>query len=128
MKSIIAHIGVYVSDIEKVKDFYVKYFNGSANQKYVNNSGFQSYFITFDSGVRLEIMAHKNLMVRNNMDKVNGYSHIAFSLGSEENVKKLTELLMADGYLLLSPLRRTGDGYFESCVADPEGNRVEITV
>lgn len=128
MKAFITHCAVYVSNLEKVKDFYVKYFGGKANDKYVNAKGFQSYFITFDSGVRLEIMAHENLEVRSVLDKVNGYHHIAFSVGSEENVERLTEELVKDGYTLASPVRRTGDGYYESCILDPEGNRVEITV
>lgn len=35
---------------------------------------------------------------------------------------------MAGGYPVVSGPRRTGDGYYESCVLDPGGNRVEITV
>ena len=62
------------------------------------------------------------------MDKVNGFSHIAFAVGSDEKVREITDILVKDGYELLSPVRVTGDGYYESCIADPEGNRVEITV
>jgi lactoylglutathione lyase len=29
--------------------------------------------------------------------------------------------------LLLGEPRRTGDGYYESVILDPEGNRIEIT-
>ena len=50
-----------------------------------------------------------------------------FSVGTSEKVIELTEKIVSDGYKLLSPPRRTGDGYFESCIADPDGNRVEIT-
>ncbi len=128
MKSYITHVALYVKDIERARAFYVKYFDGKSNDKYINSKGFQSYFITFSSGARMEIMAHNELVLRENMDKVNGWSHIAFSVGSEENVRILTEKIVADGYELLSPVRRTGDGYYESCVSDPEGNRVEITV
>ena len=39
----------------------------------------------------------------------------------------LTERLRADGYLVLDGPRRTGDGYYESAIADPDGNRIEIT-
>jgi lactoylglutathione lyase len=35
--------------------------------------------------------------------------------------------LIIDGYKCVSDPRRTGDGYFESVVLDPEGNRVEIS-
>ncbi len=128
MKSYITHVALYVKDIERARAFYEKYFDGKSNDKYINSKGFQSYFITFSSGARMEIMAHNELVLRENMDKVNGWSHIAFSVGSEENVRILTEEIVADGYELLSPVRHTGDGYYESCVSDPEGNRVEITV
>lgn len=128
MNTFIAHVAVYATDLEKTKDYYVKYFNGVANTKYVNSKGFSSYFISFSSGARLEVMAHTNLTVRNVEDKVNGWSHIAFSVGSKENVLKLTHQITSDGYALLSPPRETGDGYFESCVADPDDNRVEITI
>ncbi len=127
MKSIITHIALYATDIEKTKDYYTKYFDGISNNKYINSKGFSSYFITFDSNVRLEIMAHAELETREPKDKVNGWNHIAFSVGSKENVMELTDAIIADGYQLLSPPRETGDGYFESCVSDPDGNRVEIT-
>ena len=35
--------------------------------------------------------------------------------------------IWADGYTILSEPRMTGDGCYESAVADPEGNYVEIT-
>ncbi len=126
MKSRITHVALYAKDLEKVKNFYVNYFDGSSNEKYVNGKGFSSYFITFAEGPRLEVMAHQELISREVMDKVNGLSHMAFALGSKEAVLELTQRLVDDGYELLSPPRITGDGYFESCVSDPEGNRVEI--
>lgn len=123
----ITHVGVYATDIEKSKAYYVTYFGGRSNNLYQNAKGFSSYFITFDSGVRLEVMYHKDLELRPVEEKVNGWSHLAFSIGDRESVIKLTERIVADGYELYSPPRQTGDGYFESCVADPDGNRVEIT-
>ena len=124
----IAHIAVYVKDLERSRDFYRTYFNGKSNELYKNKKGFSSYFITFDSGVQLEIMHHVDLEEREVVDKINGWSHIAFSVGDRETVLKLTERVVAAGYELYSPPRETGDGYFESCVSDPDGNRVEITI
>lgn len=57
-----------------------------------------------------------------------GFAHLAFAVGSAEEVDALTERLVSDGYAVLSGPRTTGDGYYESCVAGPEGNRIEITV
>lgn len=56
-----------------------------------------------------------------------GWAHIAFSVGSKEQVVALTERLVADGYACLNGPRLTGDGYFESVVEDPEKNLIEIT-
>jgi lactoylglutathione lyase len=42
-------------------------------------------------------------------------------------VDALTARLARDGFTVLDGPRRTGDGYYESVVLDPDGNRVEIT-
>lgn len=127
MKSSITHVAIYTPNLELLKEFYQKYFNAESNEKYQNNSGFSSYFLTFSSGARLEIMSHNTLGQREVTDKENGISHIAFSVGGREEVVTLTERIVHDGYMLLSLPRQTGDGYFESCIADPDGNRIEIT-
>ena len=57
-----------------------------------------------------------------------GYAHIAFSVGSKEKVDCLTESLRNAGYEITSGPRTTGDGYYESCILDIEGNQIEITV
>ena len=49
-----------------------------------------------------------------------GYIHIAFSVGSKDNVDALTARLQEDGYETISGPRTTGDGYYESCVAGIE--------
>jgi lactoylglutathione lyase len=55
-----------------------------------------------------------------------GLAHFALSVGSERRVDELTQRLAHDGYPVLDGPRRTGDGYYESVVLDPDGNRVEI--
>ena len=44
-----------------------------------------------------------------------------------ELVDQLTSRLRDAGYPVLEGPRRSGDGYYESVVLDPDGNRVEIT-
>lgn len=45
----IEHIAIWVKDLEKVKDFYVKYFNMNCNEKYTNSQKkFSSYFLSFE--------------------------------------------------------------------------------
>ncbi|MDO5558476.1 MAG: VOC family protein [Oscillospiraceae bacterium] len=127
MKVQITHAAIYTPDLERLKDFYIKFFNAKSNEKYENSKGFSSYFLTFDSDVRLEIMSHTLLEVREVLEKVNGISHIAFSVGTKDDVIALTKRITDDGYTLYSPCRQTGDGYYESCISDPDGNRIEIT-
>jgi lactoylglutathione lyase len=57
-----------------------------------------------------------------------GLAHMAISLGNEAAVDALTAHLKDSGVPVLDGPRRTGDGYYESVVLDPEGNRVELTV
>ena len=56
-----------------------------------------------------------------------GLAHFSIATRSGETVDVLTRRLREDGYTILSEPRTTGDGYYESAVADPEGNYVEIT-
>jgi lactoylglutathione lyase len=88
---------------------------------------FESYFLTFESGARLEIMRKAGLDQPYQGDQM-GWAHIAISLGSRESVDHLTDRLTRDGYLLVSGPRITGDGYYESVIEDPEGNLLELTV
>lgn len=53
--------------------------------------------------------------------------HLAFSVGSKEEVDHLTQQMSDDGITIVGQPRTTGDGYYESVVLDPEGNRIEIT-
>lgn len=123
----IEHIAVYVKDLEKTREFYIKYFDAVSNEMYHNvKTGFKSYFLSFSSGARLEIMNKPEISGGKNTVSF-GYTHFAFSVGSKEKVDELTERLKADGYCVVSGPRTTGDGYYESCVLDDEGNQIEIT-
>ncbi|MEH7109508.1 VOC family protein, partial [Bacillus sp. JJ1764] len=99
-----------------------------SNTKYHNKvKEFESYFITFDSGARLEIMRKSGIDKRDQDERI-GWAHIAISLGSKESVDQLTARLQKDGYRLVNGPRVTGDGYYESVIEDPEGNLLELTV
>ena len=124
----IEHAAMYVNDLEGAKEFFVRYFEARANGGYYNvKTGFRSYFLSFDGGARLEIMTRPALKEGEKDPLQTGLSRIAFQVGSEEEVRALTERLRADGFQLLSGPRTTGDGYYESCVAGFEGVQVEIT-
>ena len=127
----IHHIAIYVSDLERMKDFYIKYFNGKSSGLYHNkNTGFKSYFITFSDNSKIELMQISSISESKSSAEKQflGLAHIAFSVGSKEKVDNLTKLLIEDGFKLVSNPRITGDGYYESCVLDHELNRIEITV
>lgn len=125
----IEHIAMYVNDLERAKDFFVKYLGATSNDGYHNKTtDFRSYFLTFDDGARLEIMNRPGMTDGEKELARTGYVHIAFSLGSKEAVDELTAKLSEDGYEVISGPRTTGDGYYESCVIGIEGNQIELTV
>lgn len=125
----IEHIAMYVSDLEKAKDFFTTYFGAAANSGYHNTkTGFRSFFLTFEDGARLEIMSRSECRDMHRDPYRYGYAHIAFSVGSCEKVDALTNQLRNAGFEVTSGPRTTGDGYYESCILGFEGNLIEITV
>ena len=125
----IEHIGLWTADLEGMKNFYCDYFKATAGELYHNQkTGFRSYFLSFTDGARLEIMHREDVNEDGRIKERLGFAHLAISVGSKESVDALTEKLVKDGYPLLSPSRVTGDGYYESIIGDPEGNRIEITI
>lgn len=127
----IEHLAIWTNDLERLKEFYIKYFGAVANDKYFNpKKNFTSYFLRFDDGCRLEIMHTPDVaqMEENNQVQLAGLNHFALSLGSQEIVNQLTERIRKDGFVVRSEPRTTGDGYYESVVLDPDGNCLELTV
>lgn len=125
----IEHIAMYVNELESARDFFVKYLGGVSNNGYHNvKTGFRSFFIRFEDGARLEIMNKPSMEDIEKPVNRTGYIHIAFSVGSVEEVDRLTRQFREDGYEVLSGPRTTGDGYYESCIVGIEGNQIEITV
>jgi len=124
----IAHIALFVRDLEAAKEYYVRYFGAIPNEQYRNDrTGLQTYFLKFDGGASVEIMSRPGVPEGNKDIEQTGLSHIAFSVGNREAVDAMTARLEADGFPVASRPRVTGDGYYESVVLDPEGNRIEIT-
>ena len=121
------HAALYVHDLEAARDFFVKYLGGKPNDGYHNpKTDFRSYFLTFSGGSRLEIMTRPEVSDATH-EYATGFAHVAFSVGSKEDVDELTARLKADGFAVKSGPRTTGDGYYESCIEGPEGISIEIT-
>lgn len=169
----IEHVAIWVKDIDRVCEFYRKYFGGVVQPLYHNPvKQFTSRFITFEDGARLEVM-HRPDIDSNDVETLTesnvgsnvgtaemfhvkplqgecsdhtcmgiaepkevghevsqhlGFTHLSFSVGSKEKVDSLTQQMSDDGITIVGQPRTTGDGYYESVVLDPEGNRIEITV
>lgn len=123
----IEHIALYTADLARMRAFYETYFDGVSSALYHNpKTGLQTYFLSFADGARLELMTRPQL--RSAAEGLHlGWAHLAFAVGSREQVDALTARLRADGYAVVSGPRVTGDGYYESCVFDPDGNTIEIT-
>ena len=127
----IEHIAIWTERLEELKAFYEKYFNAVSNDKYHNpTKQFSSYFLSFESGERLEMMSMEGVTAcdKSRAMQVTGLAHFAFALGSEQAVDQLTKTLVYNGYQWIDGSRQTGNGYYESCVLDPDGNRLELTV
>jgi lactoylglutathione lyase len=125
----IEHVALWTDDIERLAAFYANYFGASAGPSYVNPAkGFESRFLDFGGGARIEVMKTSVLAPARLAAGAQrmGLTHLALATGSEAAVDALTARLKQDGHEVLDGPRRTGDGYYESVVLDPDGNRVEI--
>ncbi len=127
----IEHIAIWTDNLEILKAYYQLYFGGISNEKYVNvNNKFESYFLTFTSGARLELMQMPNIPANQNdtVDKQHlGIIHLAFGVDSVSQVDDKAKELEDAGYQILSGPRKTGDGYYEFETLDPDNNRIEVT-
>ncbi len=126
----IDHLAIWTKDIDALVAFYARYFDVMAAAPYENpRKGFVSRFVRFRDGGRIEFMCTTSLQpveAERGVQRM-GLTHFAISVGSETGVDELTARLHADGHPVIDGPRRTGDGYYESVVLDPDGNRVEIT-
>ncbi len=117
----INHVAAWVSNLERARAFYERWFKAAAGPKYSSTKrDFQSYFLSLDTGARLELMTSPAEAARP--------AHLAISVGSRDAVDRLIQAMEAAGVRIVSHPRLTGDGYYEAVIADSEGNLVEITV
>jgi len=134
----IAHIALWTRDVERLerlRAFYERHFGARAGAAYhsTRQPGFVSYFLDLAGGAQLELMTVPATAVSSGVEPSDaaaprpGYAHIALSLGSAGAVDVMTARLARDGVPVHSAPRWTGDGYYESVVADPDGNLVELT-
>jgi lactoylglutathione lyase len=126
----IDHVAIWTRNLERLKAFYEGYLGAAAGPRYVNPAKqFVSYFLTFETGARLELMSASSLHACPQRGHGNeaGYAHLAIAVGSRGRVDELTASLRAAGVTVADGPRQTGDGYYESVILDPDGNRIELT-
>ncbi len=103
-KAEIEHAAAWVSDLERARAFYERWFRATSGARYSNSArNFSSYFLSLGSGARL-------------------------SVGSRDAVDRLVKEMESAGVRIVGAPRTTGDGYYEALVADSEGNLLELTI
>ena len=125
----IEHIAIWTRNLEELKSFYCDNFGAKAGKKYLNpEKQFESYFLTFDTGARLELMRKPNLEPCTVLEPSHrqGIAHIAFELESKAGVDRKAEQLSNMGITIQNGPRTTGDGYYEFVINDPDNNSIEI--
>lgn len=124
----IAHVAVWVSDVDESAAFWTEYFGAIVGPVYESKRrpGFRSRFAVLpQEGGQIELMSGPWVSPGTDEDRM-GWAHIALSLGSEAAVDMAAVRLGAAGFLLEGP-RRTGDGYYEAVARAPDGALIEIT-
>jgi lactoylglutathione lyase len=125
----IDHIAIWTQNLEELRAFYMKYFKATSNEKYFNpTKNFSSYFLSFEGDCSIEIMEMSGIPESKDdvIKQFIGLIHFALNVENKSEVDRLTEILRADGYIIVGEPRTTGDGCYESVILDLDGNRVEI--
>jgi HAD superfamily hydrolase (TIGR01509 family) len=120
------HVGIEVSDLYRVELFYRKALGFEPLYRYVsrNTPGLRTVFLARD-GVRLELLERPR---DERFLEERRPGHLALEVDGVDDVAafhaRLAGMDLAGG--AVKPPRRTGDGFVEMEVRDPEGNVVEI--
>ena len=121
------HVALWTRNLEQMRAFYVDVLGGTSGSRYENpRTGFQSYFISFSDGPRVELMSRPSEGGAPSTAPGCGYAHIALSVRSRTAVDEAVARLRGCGVTVSSEPRTTGDGYYEAVVEDPEGNKIEL--
>ena len=127
MNARLEHVALWVRDLDGVAAFYTRYFDARLGALYENpRKGFQSRFLEFG---RARAWRSWRVVTSSRARRASHWDSRTWpsSVGDEAAVDALAARFRAEGVALVDGPRRTGDGYYECVVLDPEGNRVEVT-
>ncbi len=122
----LAHLAIWTQDLETAAIFWRNYFDAEVGDRYdsQNRRGFASRFIKIPgSDTHIEIM--EGPWVTPHSSEACGWAHVAFSVGTSDQVDALANRFSHEGLLVSGP-RRTGDGFYEAVVRSPDGTLIEI--
>lgn len=123
----IAHVAIYTRDLKRLCQFYCRWFGGKAGSECDDAAkSASSCFLRFGSGAELELMNRQELGETVRREFAAGFTHLAFEAETKSKVEALTAQMRENGVPVINAPRETEDGRFESCILDPDGNRVEI--
>lgn len=125
----IHHVGLFTPDLERLKNFYAEHFSATVHDLYEDPAEqLRIHFLSFPNGAKLEVMSKPGLKDLSSEPNKAGYVHLAFSVGSRDEVDRFSSKLEKAGVTMVAPPTLLGDGSYESCFADPDGNLIEIVV
>lgn len=124
----IAHVSIWSKDVEALRNFYTAYFECQVQDLYFHKTMlFKSYYLTFPSGAKLELIPGAMQIKPDQHSKEPGFSQLAISVGSKSRLYKLyMKLLSTEAPVLRHPVKGD-DGYYELVLLDPEQNRIAVT-
>jgi lactoylglutathione lyase len=123
------HVAIWTNQLEALKNFYIRFLDGTPSEKYINaGNRFESYFLKFESGARLELMQKPDIPknLNDSRHQYLGIIHLAFEVKSMAEVDQKADDFRQAGFPILKGPRKTGDGYYEFETLDPDSNRLEI--
>ena len=119
------HIAIWTFRLEELKEFYVPASEEKAMRNTLIPRKDLSHTLFLSRGTDLELMSRTDVQNTPIEENRIGLTHFAFTFPSQEEVLRFTEQMRSEGYTIAGEPRTSGDGYFESVVLDPDGNRIE---
>lgn len=109
----IVNVGIYVSDIEKVKSFFEHYFDAGIHAVLNDEkSDYRSYILSLDGGAFIELMNKPSLVDDPKDPNRTGIAHININVDNSDRFDKITEEFKKEGYTIQYETR-SEDGHGE---------------